>query len=214
MQMDHLQADVRVINEKPGVYVYRTGEQVIAYFATATGETLIPAGALSMEMARALPTASPSPKASLSYDFYAAHVNMPSPDSAFLTLVSALEALIETEPVDAEEQAVLDDMIERASTSALSSERRQALANRLRGLKRESIRAGARRLFARLPAQQYMDISPPQFFDAAYDIRSRITHGAQSPPTEAVLRATHEMRRLVRDLLELELAGGHARLAS
>jgi hypothetical protein len=131
---------------------------------------------------------------------------MPSSDSRLLTLVSAVEALVERGLLDADERAVVDQLVAAIGASDLSAGARDSLSARVSDLGNESIARAGRRLVSRLNPEQYGGLRPERFFTQCYELRSRLTHGSTPPPLDDIGNAAAELERMVRDLIALELS--------
>lgn len=82
-------------------------------------------------------------------------------------------------------------------------DRRTALANLVRALQNETIRASAMRLVQRLEPREYAGLRATKFFDRIYELRSRPSHG-DAPSWRDVGNVGGELMRFTRDLIELE----------
>lgn len=125
---------------------------------------------------------------------------MPSSDSRLLTLVSAVEALVERGPLEADEQEVVDQFVAAIGASDLSAGARDSLSARARDLGNEPIARAGRRLVSRLDPELYGGIRPERFFTECYELRSRLTHGSTPPSLDDIVNAAPELERMVRVL--------------
>lgn len=178
----HLPPDRHVVNEAPGVVIYPTGHQILAFRGTADATVHSPPARIVEQFQIALGEAISTPRAIIAFDLYNGHTRMPTPDASLLTLVSAAEALVIPETVSAAHVEVIDRLIAEVSQSDLPPGERAAFSDRVRALKTESIRRAARRLARTLQPRTYAGESPDTFFDRVYEVRSRLVHGDTPPP--------------------------------
>jgi hypothetical protein len=144
----------------------------------------------------------------LAHDLFAASFFQAGPDACYLTLMAALEALIEPTTRPAASVAHVNHLIDLTDKSGLPKQEIDSLVGSLRWLRNESIGQAGRQLVAKLGSRQYMDgeETPAEFFSRCYDLRSRLAHGHMPRPTRDEIGArTLGLQRLVGDLLSNEL---------
>ncbi|KNY04747.1 hypothetical protein [Microbacterium sp. GCS4] len=202
---DTVPQNVRVINERAGVQVHLSGEELVTFTISAEMDVLSPPTNIVDRFADALRDAVPSHHAHLAFDLLNQTSRAQGSDSLLLTLVSAIEALVvPTKVSDSEREliALLTQQVEKSEV-VRDPERRAALASRVRGLRNDSIRAGAKRLIQRLEPREYGGTTATKFFDRVYDLRSRLSHG-DGPSWRDVEDIVSELRRFTLDLIELD----------
>ena len=138
-------------------------------------------------------------------------------DARFLTLMMALESLIDQKPRNKEEDAHFRKLIENTEVLLKSQEDSKLLPNpqedsksnwksiigSLRELnRRESVRQAGTRVVTRLGTRLYAGCTPQKFFSECYSIRSRLIHGELPLPTNGdVEKMTWPLQDLVCDLI-------------
>ena len=147
------------------------------------------------------------PRDRLAYDLYSASLSMESVDSRFVTLVMAIEALLEPLPRERQVIAHVEHMIEATRDSSLPDEQIRSIVGTLGWLRKESIQQAGRRLVReRLGDRQYAGQSPGRFFTSCYKLRSDLVHGNEPrPPLAVVGEHIGVLDGFVGDLLSAEL---------
>jgi hypothetical protein len=131
-----------------------------------------------------------------------------SADARFLLLMSGLEALIQQGP---RSRAIVNHiqllMDKTEDAIDLSPQEKGELKGGLGQLKRESIRQAAKSLLGeKLDFNTYADLSPSEFFDKCYTLRSRLVHGESPLPTrEEVDPAAAQLEVMLSDLISYDL---------
>lgn len=202
---DTVPQNVRVINEHAGVRVHLSEEELVTFTMSAEAHVLSPPTNIMNCFADALHEAVPSDRAHLAFDLFSQTSRAQGADALLLTLVSAIEALVVPAKVSNSEQelvALLAQQVEKSDV-VQDPDRRAALANRVRGLQNETIRAGAKRLVRRLEPREYGGMKATKFFDRVYELRSRLSHG-DAPSWRDVGDVGSELGRFTRDLIDLE----------
>lgn len=144
----------------------------------------------------------------LALDLFNASFFQQCPDSRFLVLVMAIEALLDPPARGGEALAHVESMIAGTrECGSLSDDQKQSLLGSLEWLKYESIRQTGRELASSvLGGRKYMDKEAPAFFLYCYDLRSRLVHGRHPLPTWGeVGAAAAQLERFVSDLLSGDL---------
>jgi hypothetical protein len=122
----------------------------------------------------------------------------------FLTVVSALEPLAETQPLESEVNEFVSKATEiLTSVSGISQEVIDSLRFRLAQLRRESIRQALKRL-----VRETLPENPdaPRIIDNAYALRSQIVHNGR--PDDLDIDLEHEavtIAALIRDIYAILL---------
>jgi hypothetical protein len=142
----------------------------------------------------------------LAYALYSASFSERSADARFMTLMMAVETLLD-QPLRS--QPVIDHvdaLIQQTRDADLPPDQIASLLGGLVYLRRESIRQAGKNLARRLPRRFYMSKSPPAFFSDCWGIRNDLAHGAVSRPSLTEV-ATHadQLRHFVGDLLSVAL---------
>lgn len=150
-----------------------------------------------------------SPKQELAGEILSASYFEASNRSRFITLMTAVEALLEPQPRSPEAQELVARLFEIVANSGLDEATRNAMSGSLQRLKDESIGQAGRALAARLlPDRIYLAQSSERFFTFCYNLRSSILHRGIVPSEVAdfpsVCTTAHEF---VSDLLIASFAG-------
>lgn len=132
-----------------------------------------------------------------------------APDSRFLLLVMAVEALLDPAPRVGEAREHVDRLIAHTRSSSLSEDEKNSLIGSLRWFRYESIsRAGRTLASARLGKKIYDSKSAPDFFTHCYRLRSNLVHGKFPIPTfEEIGAAAANLESFVSDILTCHLLG-------
>lgn len=117
--------------------------------------------------------------------------------SRFITLMSAVEALLDPQLRPPPAQELVARLIEIVNKGRLDEATRAAMLGSLQWLKQESIRQAGRALATRLlPDRIYLEQPPGRFFTFCYDLRSSILHRGTVPAAvgdfSSVCAAAHE----------------------
>jgi len=102
--------------------------------------------------------------------------------SRFITLVTAVEALLDPQPRPAAAQHIVAGMIQIVEQGELDEGHRASMLGSLHGLEAESIGQAGRALAERLlSGKVYERQTPAQFFNLCYGLRSSILHSGKVP---------------------------------
>lgn len=102
--------------------------------------------------------------------------------SRFITLITAVEALLDPQLRPAASQELVQGLIDTVRGSGLDRSTRDAMLGNLQWLKRDSIGQAGRAMATRLlPGRTYHAQSPAHFFSFCYDLRSSILHNGAVP---------------------------------
>jgi hypothetical protein len=143
-------------------------------------------------------------KAQLAAEIYNSGFSEATVRSRFLTYVMAMEVLADPGPLGEALQELVSQFISiTEDDNRLSEEDRRSLAQRLRHLKRESIRGSCRRLARELlPTQMYEERIAEDLARQAYDLRSKLVHeGEANLGMIEMSRFTGSVEQLVSDLI-------------
>jgi hypothetical protein len=146
----------------------------------------------------------------LAYDLYSASFFEHNADTRFLTLMMALETLIEQHPRSEAAVGHLRALIDQTRASGMPAAEVTSLVGSLEELAaRESVGSAGRRLARKLGDTEYAPgESPPKFFTECYALRSALVHGEYPRPErgEVGSRAA-ALESFVGDLLGFPLLG-------
>lgn len=133
-----------------------------------------------------------------------------SPRSRFITLVTAVEALLEPAPRSERVQVFVENIKEMVSELDADDRTKQSMISSLEYLKAESIGQCGRALADRLlPQQRYDNRSSSKFFKDCYDLRSDIVHRGSVRDSSIDLRSlANSMETFVSELLLASLRAG------
>ena len=142
------------------------------------------AAAFVEEVAAAVATpVSLSAKQELAGEILSASYFDASDRSRFVTLITAVEALLDPQQRPAATQLMLAKMIKVFEESGVEEATHDAMLGSLQRLKRESIGQAGRALAERLlGGKVYQGQTPAQFFSLCYRLRSSILHSGKVPP--------------------------------
>ena len=142
----------------------------------------------------------------LAYALYSASFSERSADARFMTLMMAVETLLDPPRRPRLVVEHIDALIQQTRDADLPADEIDSLVGGLGNLYEESIGRAGRKLARRLPRRFYMSESPAKFFSDCYEIRSDLAHGAvPRPSTTDVARRAGELQHFVGDLLSVEL---------
>lgn len=116
----------------------------------------------------------------LAFELFSASAFSTYVDARFMLLMMALEVLIDQNKRIAEEQEVIDKLIDEVNKSNIRT--KNSILGGIESLRLESIGSAGKRLAAQLK-NQYLEMSPPKFFTFCYELRSKLVHGHIPRPT-------------------------------
>lgn len=152
-------------------------------------------------------------KQQLAAEIFTSHRFDTSPRSRFLTLMTAIEALLDPQERGAEAQAVVAVLLRTVAESSLNKSTKDSMKGAIEWLRSESIGQSGRRLAtALLSGRQYDGKPPAAFFSDIYEIRSGIVHRGASP--KGMLALANTTQEFVRDLLLASIEAGPSRAAT
>lgn len=211
LQMCEAQPDQRVLNDTYGLSVFpsdpppRFGRIGGTYLSQPNPERFV--ATFSRLCSIDLTLAS---RDRLAIDLFNTSFLQPSSATRVLTLVMAVESLIELLPRPPETLILVDSFIKQAKgDEALVKSHRDSLLKSLRQLRLESIGSAGRRLaMARLGERKYMKLAAPKFFDHCYSLRSKLVHGtAKQPSDQEVKSAAVAMEEFVAEMITQPFLG-------
>jgi len=136
-------------------------------------------------------------------DLYNASFFEPAPDTRFIVLVVAIEALSARRPRSSGAVDLLKGFAHQVRASDLAENERGSIVGALEDLHLESIGSAARRLVReRLGDTEYAGEKAVRFFDTCYTLRGALVHdGDLRARREEVARLVEALDRFVSDLL-------------
>jgi hypothetical protein len=169
----------RWLNDIPGLMVYQTDPPVSFVRPNATVQSGCSADAFIETFGTLAHTGIHlTDPERVAIDLFNASFFEPASDTRLLTLVMALEALVEPRRRSDDAVTLVRSFVDAVNRSQLSQSERDSLASQLGFLQTESISSAGRRLAReRLGGRTYMGLDAPQFFTHCYDLRSRLMHG-------------------------------------
>jgi len=123
--------------------------------------------------------------------------------SRFITLVTAVEALLDPHIRSGEIQAFVDDLKTRLDGLGVDEGTKQSMISSLERLKYDSIGQTGRALSdSLLGDRKYSGLKAGKFFSRCYKLRSQIVHNGQpNDPTTDLLQESNACQAFVADLL-------------
>lgn len=140
----------------------------------------------------------------IAYDLFAASFFDSSPDARLISLVTAVETLIDPPQRSSAARAHVESLITATKDAGtLTSRERDSLLGKLGDLRRESISATGREFVGnRLGDRTYGDQPAPRLWRKSYEVRSRLVHGSVPRPLrEDVGRCAANLEVMVAHLL-------------
>lgn len=149
----------------------------------------------------------PTDKQEVAFELFVAAQFEPSPRSRFLTLVMAIEALLQPADRDQAVQAHVQSLIDQTKQSTLPENEKKPLLSSLQGLAKDSIGRTGKLLAEDLLAKsEYGGKTPGSFFRHCYSLRSQLVHdGAIADDAVELGRVVTELERFVSDILEASI---------
>jgi hypothetical protein len=148
-----------------------------------------------------------SKKQSLAVELYCASLFDASSRSRFITLITAVEALLEQVRRPSEVQVLVDEMVTKAKSLRIEVSAKPVVISSIERLRNESIGEAGRLLVGRLLGdRQYGGMKAVSFFKVSYKLRSEIVHTGE--PAERgvdLLELGAALHELVHDLLMADL---------
>jgi hypothetical protein len=151
----------------------------------------------SIQQARPLGT-----KQLLAVEVYSGSFFDESPRSRFITLVTAVGALLDPAPRSQSAKLLIENMEKLTRDSEIDNETKQSIIGSLQWLKAQSIGQAGRSLASHLlPEKKYDGRSAPSFFANCYNIRSQLVHNGRTERAVNMLLLANAMEQFVADLL-------------
>jgi hypothetical protein len=141
----------------------------------------------------------------LAFASYTSSFGQP-PDARLVTLVSAVELLLEPGPRAAESQVVVDKLLNEVATSKLPDGEKRSMQSHIAWLRKQSIGQSLKAIAHRLGDRRYMNLSTAKFLSNCYKLRSDLVHGNEPVPSfDDVNLHGAELERLVGNLLSISV---------
>jgi hypothetical protein len=170
-------------------------------FTTPSEEQLLEAIGLAVER-----DARMSRTERLAFDIYSASFRESAADARLVTLMMAVETLLDRQSRSDAAIGHVDKLIAFTQQSDLPPGEIESLLSGLKDFRKESISSAGRRAAKALGRRYYMRESPAGFFTACYKIRSKLVHGAIPRPSQNEVSARAEaLRHFVGDLLTRDM---------
>lgn len=200
----------RILNNVHGLMVYPTEPRPqFAFFKANMLRGASKASFLQAFAATRIVKPAIDERERLAFSLFNASFFQPTPDSRFLLLVMAIEALIVPAHRSTESKNHVKSLISATKTAMIPVEERESMLGALRWLQKESINQAGRRLVEnRLGIRQYDGRSASDFFTYVYQMRSNLVHGNIPYPTfEMVAAAAAALEVFVSDFLTIPIIG-------
>lgn len=197
-----------VRNERLGADVFLSDAAPLYFAFSATGHAnVVIDQLLGLLLATHLRAPAVDETQRAAFAVYSAAFTLQDPDARFLTLMTAVEVLIDPKPRAPEVIKHVDSLIRATQASGLGASDKTSVTGSLRWLRKQSIGRAGRDLAATLGDRTYAELNAEDFFRACYKIRSKLVHGQVPLPErdDVSLLAAH-LERFVGDLLSGGLA--------
>ena len=200
------ESGIRLLDDPHGLVVYEEDVLHPTRFTSVSGELQVgrPISAFAdyflqaMNMDLCL-----TDKETLAFELYGLSHFESAPRARFVTLISAIETILDTKQRNAEALKHVERLIEFTRKSGLSLPERDSLSTSLGQLKRESISKAGRDLVGTLlESNKYGGEQAKDFFQHCYNIRSALLHrGKPSDDSVNLGLLVVQLDHLVADLL-------------
>ena len=139
----------------------------------------------------------------LAIDLFNTSVLESSSATRLLTLVMAIESLLDLQLRSPAAAGLIESFLATVSTTDLiPSTEKDSLAGSLQYRRFESISAAGRALVSMRPGERcYLELPAPRFFTECYEARSRLVHGRNPPEYKELGRLAATLEVFVSDLL-------------
>ena len=205
LKMLERQTGERVLNDVHGLMTFTSHPPPRFAPMSASIERTIQPDRFLAAFERAYQTEyTPTEAESLAFELYNASFFERTPRTRFLTLVIAVEALLQPKERGPKAMAHVRYLIEQTQDSdALTDTEKASLTGSLSWLLHESISQTGRNLAAeRLGERTYMELPAPAFFSHCYELRGDIVHPSGVKRDERIIDSTAAtLQTFVADLL-------------
>jgi len=210
LEMFQAQAGSKLLNDIHGLMAYPTEPQPRFVSGGADVVLSTPAERFQSAFRSALRLARPiSERERLSFDLFNLSFFQLFSHTRLLLLVMSFEAILDPQPRPADVLDHVEQLIRHTRDAThLPPSQVASLVGSLGWLRYESIRQAGKRLAAeKLGACRYDTMTPEDFFDHCYNLRSRLSHGSTPAPTDAELgSAAATFECFMSDILTRDLA--------
>lgn len=200
---------IQIIDEVHGLDVYDTGKKTQVIKGSGVSIVIVNSATDLINDIQSLVSTSAylNDKDLLAFELYGASGFEKSSRSRFLTLMLALESIIEQKNRSPKITNVIKDIIKSLNAMDLNPDEMQSIKNGISMLKKESISKSGQNLSETLlGSKKYQGLEPSKFFLRCYKIRSNLVHDGEPkiPENEfSGLAATLEI--FVHDVLESKI---------
>jgi hypothetical protein len=194
----------RALNDFPGLTVFETDPAPLFVSQRPTYVAYPREGLFEQLFSRAIEQSEGmSDRERVAFQLFSTSFFEESADTRLLTLMMAVEALLEPAPRPKSSLKHVEQLIELTRANPdLSDPERASILGSLGWLRSESIGQAGRRIAQRLEPRTYDGRQPKQFFDHCYGLRSALAHGKTPLPSrDDVDRAAASLERFVGHLL-------------
>jgi hypothetical protein len=201
------QHGIGLIEERWGVTIAEDSEKVRFVDASGTGYVLSGIDAFQSAFRDSAGVRQPNEKELVSLELLSASRFDSSARPRFLTLVTAIEALLDLRPLAAEAQEAISEFESRLRSPGLAKAELQSLLGSVCHLRNESIsKAGSRTAEELLGSCTYSGKEASAFFSFAYKVRSKLVHEGTVKPGLDLEEIANTTGEFVTDLLKASLA--------
>lgn len=142
----------------------------------------------------------------VAYELYAASFFLENPDARLLTLMMAVETLVERKKRQNSVVDLVSQLINDVNGSNLNRLDKDSIISALRDQRLQSINQACRALASSLDPMLYNELSASEFMNECYKIRSGLVHGSNPRPSrEEVGKHAAALERMVGHLLSKKL---------
>jgi hypothetical protein len=196
---------VRALNESHGLMVYEEDEQHPTRFFSASANPKVgrEVAAFEKHLVEALDMdLRLSAKETLAFELYGLSHFEAAPRARFLTLVSAIETVMEDRPRSPEATEQVERLVRCTQNSQLSRSEKDSLLGSLSWLRRDSIsRAGKLFVDEMLGRKEYGGKIAGDLFKYCYNLRSELMHSGKPSDDADLGHLVLRLDTLVADLL-------------
>jgi hypothetical protein len=163
---------------------------------------------LRQEVGRHYPPLQLTEKQEIAYELFAASQFEVSQRSRFLSLMLAVESLLEPRALAPEAQQFLELLLAQIAKSSLTDHDKKSMKDKIKFAAQESIRQCAKRLTVQLLGKKiYLEKEAGAFFLWLYDVRSELVHnGKISKKGGDLPTILNDVEQFVADLLDASIA--------
>jgi hypothetical protein len=206
-QSDFLPEDPVWLKDRHGLLVYPENSNPQSGFVSFSADVAVERPSselLSTLCAVEEAAATMTPRETLALTLVHASRFDPNPETKYISLVTAVEALLKPAKRSAGVRAALEMFQRQAEELDLSEEERKTIIQHIGNGKKEWITETGSKLASALKNREYGGVDPSTFFSKVYKVRSNLVHGNTSRPTHEELGAElGTLHKFVVDLLRL-----------